>query len=75
MEDFDEYSDMSWLTQESSNVNQSVQDRGNEDNCEISDFGVELVSLEDYSDEGNKHVLYDNVVCEDISSDEELEKL
>ena len=34
-----------------------------------------VVSLEEYDCEWNKCVLYDNVVAEDISSDEELDSM
>ena len=77
MELFDD-SDMSWLTQVPSleyreanfDVGSCVFDE------KLLDLDVEkVVSLEDESGDTSKHVLYDNVVCEDISSDEELDKL
>ena len=75
MEYYSDDNDISWLTQVPS---LEVKD-ANFDICDgfsIGDFDVDrgsLVSLQD--DRVSKHVLYDNAVAEDISSDEEINKL
>ena len=75
MADFDD-DDLyiSWLTQVPRNENISM-DVGEDSGIFSANDVSNLVSLEEGPDVQDKHVLYDNVICEDISSDEELEKL
>ena len=71
MEDFD--GDMSWLTQTPRLENESPNfDLGMEyieEDIVDSEMDKCLVSLEEDGGEAKSHVLYDNVVVEDISSD------
>ena len=68
-----EEDDMSWLTQvpslEQGLANCDIGGQFYEEEC------GEIVSLEDLIEGKGTQVLYDNMVCEDISSDEELENL
>ena len=82
MEDYND-NDISWLTQVQSLESQKADFRliNNENSDEEFDdiFGLRndvetnIVSLEENAD--GKYHLYDNVVVENISSDEELEKV
>ena len=82
MEEYDD-NDMSWLTQVQSLEAQKAQfellNAGNSDEEFNELFGINerqetnIVSLEENTD--RIYHLYDNVVAEDISSDEELEKM
>ena len=76
MEEFSDYSNISWLTQVPSNGSNCAnfdisQSYIEEDLCKESN----AVSLEETSDKKGCHVLYDQVVCEDILSDEEIDTL
>ena len=42
---------------------------------DFENIGSNCVSLEEEGGVGKEHVLYNNVVCEDISSDEDVDKL
>ena len=71
--------DISWLTQVPSLENvQPVFDLRNA-LCDVEDLignnCDNIVSLEKYDEPKPVHNLYDNVVCEDISSDDELDKM
>ena len=82
MEDYDD-NDISWLTQVQSLESQKAQfsllseENSDEDFCDL--FGrneqvhENIVSLEENNDK--VHHLYDDVVAEDISSDEEIDTL
>ena len=78
MDLFDDYSDMSWLTQvpneEKSQPTFNVEHDvfGNED---ILSENQNIVSLEEEPEVKGLQVLYDNVVCEAISSDEEINSM
>ena len=75
MENFDDDLDISWLTQvprNEVNVYKSNEDSGI---FSGNDYTGNLVSLEDGADEPVTHVLYENIVCQDISLDVEIEKM
>ena len=75
MEFIYEEDDISWLTQvprlEEMAPNFNI---GGDDDDFFSDNMDNVISLEEQPDRGTQ-VLYDNVVCEDISSDEDLDKM
>ena len=76
MEYYDEEdSDISWLTQvpslEGFALNFSVGEEYYDDESVMEVSSSQLVSLEDGGKGRNAQVLYNNVVCEDLSSDEE----
>ena len=78
MDLFDDYSDMSWLTQvpnvEKEQPTFNVEDDvfGNDD---FLSENQNIVSLEEETEVKGLKVLYDNVVCEAISSDEEIDSM
>ena len=76
---FDEYSDMSWLTQVPSIENNDEECDSNqisyvEDEL-VGNIDGNIVSLEEEGDMKGMQVLYDNVVCEPISSDKEVDNM
>ena len=85
MESDSEFDDMSWLTQKNSNIDklnfnimEGIDSESGEEFTVCDDFNVKRIANGQIVDleEGQSdifHVLYDNVVAENISSDEEID--
>ena len=79
MEFYDEETDSLWLTQvpslELAGPNFAIGDQYYEEEGVGDSYDGYEVSLEENSVDRRAQVIYDNVVCEDISSDEEVESM
>ena len=79
MDNFLDDFDISWLTQvpKDANNQESLMDYcGKSESDGWFDPKFEsVVSLEEAPESDGTHVLYGNVVCEDITTDEELDKM
>ena len=65
--------DMSWVMQVP-----SLEYKGQSmdvNSGDLEDISMNFVSLEEEGGDGKEQVLYDNIVCEDILSDEEVDML
>ena len=77
--DVDSDSDISWLIQnpslERKDANFNLDYQFIEEDIDLSGCDNNVVSLEENEDCGKVKVLYDNVVAEDMSSDENIDEM